>query len=306
MRLLILGAGAVGGYFGGRLAAAGADVTFLVRPTRARMLAEHGLAIASPLGNAQVPVRTITAASEPFGAVLLACKAYGLPQAMEAVAPAIGPATLLLPLLNGLRHLDTLDERFGRPHVLGGLCDLGVRLTPEGGIEHMNRLQRLILGTRDSSQQTQAAALHAALMPGGFAPVLSEDIMQDMWEKFVFLTAYAALTTMMRAPVGAILATDDGGALARELLDECVATAAASGFPPRPPAMERAITALTDKTSSGTASMFRDLQRGAPTEHEHVIGNMLARARALGVAAPLLRVSLAHIQAYDTLRRARP
>lgn len=302
MRLLVLGAGAVGGYFGGRLAASGADITFLVRPARARALAEHGLAITSPLGDLRVRVATITEATGSFDAVLLACKAYDLASATEAIEPAVGPETLILPLLNGLRHLDDLDARFGRVRVLGGLCDLGVRLGPAGEVEHLNRLERLVLGAREAGQVEGAAALHAALAMGGFAPDLSADIPRDMWEKFVFLAAYAGVTTLMRAPIGTILAADDGMALACELLGECIGVATESGFAPRPPALERAVATLTDRNSRGTASMFRDMARGGRTEHAHVVGDMLARARALGVAAPLLRVCLANLQAYDAER----
>lgn len=302
MHILILGAGGIGGYFGGRLASSGADIRFLVRPSRAEVLARDGLVVRSPLGDLHTPVTTLTAATAPVDAVLLACKAYDLTEAMEAVAPAIGPSTVILPLLNGVRQLDMLDTRFGRKHVLGGLCHIGVTVNPAGQILHLNTLQRLVFGARSADQADAAERLFEAIQPGGFDLVLSPAIVQDMWEKFTFLATYAGMTTLMRAPIGAIMAADDGEAIMREMLDECLATATAGGYPPRPDAMAQMTSSLTERGSAGTASMFRDMARNGRTEHEHVIGDMLARARKAGVPAPLLRLSLANMQAYEAQR----
>lgn len=306
MRILVLGAGGIGGYFGGRLAATGVGVRFLVRPPRARSLARQGLVIRSPLGDVQIPVETLSEATSAFDSVLLACKAYDLDSAIEAMAPAVGPTTLILPLLNGVRQLDVLDARFGREHVLGGLCHIGVTVNASGEIQHLNSLQRLVLGARTPGQTDAARELHRVMERGGFEPVLSDAIMRDMWEKFTFLATYAGMTTLMRAPIGAILSAADGEAIMREMLEECSATAAASGYAPRPPATTQMVTSLTERGSTGTASMLRDVLRNGPTEHEHIIGDMLARARAAGVPAPLLRVSLAHMQAYEATRLGAP
>ena len=302
MRILVLGAGGVGGYFGGRLAAAGVDIDFLVRPARAAALAKTGLVIRSPLGDARIDIRALTEVSRPYDAVLLACKAYDLDSAISAIAPAVGPGTVVVPLLNGLKHQDVLSARFGAERVLGGLCQIGVTLGEGGEIVHLNPLQRLIIGARTAAQGEVASRLHTELLRGGFKPQLSDDIEQELWDKFVFLTAYAALTTLMRAPIGAIMMADDGPALGREMLAECVATAAANGQAPSPDARDRMEKMTTERGSPGTASMFRDLQNGGRTEHEHIIGDMLARARAAGVPAPLLRVSLAGLQTNEALR----
>lgn len=302
MRILVLGAGGVGGYFGGRLAAAGVDVHFLVRPGRATILARQGLRIVSPLGDVRVPIKTITEAREPFDAIVLACKAYDLQEAMKAIAPAVGPSTSILPLLNGIRHLDNLDDRFGRDHVLGGLCHIGVTVTESGEIHHLNTAQRLVFGARTPAQAGSARAVHNTLTRGGFEPALSENVMQEMWEKFVFLATYAGMTTLFRAPVGTILATRDGETIMREMLTECTATATAEGYPPRADKTEPMTSALFERNSQGTASMFRDMAQGGPTEHQHIIGDMLNRARDAGIAAPLLRISSANMQAYDAVR----
>ncbi len=308
MRTLILGAGGIGGYFGARIAAAGGDVTFLVRPARARLLAENGLVVRSPTGDLTLAAKTATdgaaaAAEGAFDLIMLACKAYDLDSAMDAIAPAVGPDTLILPLLNGLRHLDSLDARFGRDRVLGGLAHIGVTLTEAGEILHLNSLQRLTLGARTPGQAARAEAIHAAFAGGGFKLLLSGEIEQEMWEKFVFICSYAGITCLMRADIGAIAATNDGSHIALELLAECVATATAHGYAPRGNFSRDSGATLTDKTSQGTASMLRDMERSAATEHEPLLGDMLRRARLAGIATPVLRVANAHMQAYEQMRQ---
>ena len=299
MRMLILGAGAVGGYFGARLAAADVDVTFLVRPARAALLARNGLVVHSPLGDLKLSVATLTQAKQGFEVILVACKAFDLNAAIAAIAPAVTQDTVVLPLLNGLRHLEILDASFGPDRVLGGLCHIGVTLTEAGEVLHLNAAQHFVLGPRFEMQAERCAQIHAVLARGGFAPELSPHIQQSMWEKFVLLTSYAAMTCLMRAPVGAIVAADEGEALMREMLAECVAVASASGHAPDSKFITGTQAFLTERGSRGTASMLRDIQRSAHTEHEHILGDMLARARAVGVAAPILRIANAHLQAYE-------
>src|SRR6516225_7855509 len=150
MRILVLGAGAVGGYFGGRLVEAKADVTFLVRPARAAALRERGLAIESTFGDLKLPVRVATAdiLGGVFDTVLLAAKAYDLEQAIAAIRPAVRPETAILPVLNGLVHLDRLDAAFGRERVLGGVAYIAATMTAEGTIRHLNRVHGITFGER--------------------------------------------------------------------------------------------------------------------------------------------------------------
>ncbi|MFD1703023.1 2-dehydropantoate 2-reductase [Methylopila henanensis] len=304
MRLLILGAGGIGGYYGARLAEAGVDVTFLVRPARAERLARDGLVLTSPLGDVRRPVALVTQASETFDAVLLSCKAYDLDSAIDAVRPAVGPETLVLPLLNGVRHLDTLDAAFGRERVLGGVAHIGVTMAADGTIRHLNKLHRFVLGPRDPAQAARATALHAELLKGGFAPELSADVMQDMWEKFTMLATFAGLTCLMRAPVGAIMQADDGPAIAKALLDECAAVSAANGHVPREAFLAQSLGMLTAAGSPATASMLRDVENGGRTEHDHILGDLRDRGRAAGVAVPTLALAYAHMQAYAARKAA--
>jgi 2-dehydropantoate 2-reductase len=301
MRILILGAGGTGGYFGGRLAAAGKDVVFLVRAKRAEQLARDGLVIASPFGDLRQPVRCVTAAGDagPVDLVVLACKAYDLASAIDAVRPAIGERTLLLPLLNGLQHLATLDAAFGAERVLGGFCHLAVTLTAEGSIRHMNRTHRFALGPRLPAQQEAARAAFAALAGAACDLAWCDDVQREMWEKFCFLTSAAGMTCLARASIGEIMATADGEALMRETFAGCLAVAGAAGIAPDPDWRAKNEAFLTDRNSPLTASMLRDLEKGGRTEAEHVIGDMLQRAQRAGIRIPALQAAYVALQAHE-------
>jgi 2-dehydropantoate 2-reductase len=308
MKLLILGAGAVGGYFGGRLHQAGTDVTFLVRAARAEALHADGLRIKSPKGDAALTVKTVGdgAVGGPYDVVLLSCKAYDLDSALESIAPAIGAETTIVPLLNGMKHLDALDARFGRAKVVGGVARIGATLGPDGAVIHTSPFTVLSFGERDKNRPTRPAlaALAGALTRAGVDGGVHPDIVQDMWDKWVMLGTLASLTCALRAPVGDILAADDGEALVRETIAECRRIAAAAGHNPSDKAIKMVEAIVLARGSLFAASLLHDLERGGRVEAGHIIGDLLARARAAGIAAPNLRFAYAHLQAYQN-RRAR-
>lgn len=306
MKLLFLGAGGVGGYFGGRLVEAGADVTFLVRPARAERIARDGLRIRSPLGDARLDVRTVTrdSVTPDHDLVVLSPKAYDLDDAIETLAPAVGPRTCVLPLLNGLAHMDRLDARFGRDRVLGGVAQIGAMLDPDGVVVHLNPVQSLIAGGRDPATQAVAAAFVDCCRSARFDATLSPDIVASLWEKWTFLAALAGLTTLMRAPVGPIVAADHGDRLARAFHAECIAVAAAHGQRVSDDAQSRALGMLTRRGSPFSASMLRDLQSGQRTEHDHVLGDLITRGAARGVATPLLMAAHCQLQLRSAEREA--
>ena len=279
MRFLVVGAGATGGYFGGRLLEAGQDVTFLVRPARAERLAATGLTIASPADNVTLRSPPTVLAAElrtPFDVVILSCKAYDLDGAIESFAPAVGPDTAVVPLLNGMRHLDALDARFGSDRVLGGSCFISAKLDDGGRIAHVSDIHRLAFGERAGGLSPRVEALAAAMAGARFEAVASEQILLVMWEKWVFLASLAGITCLARAAVGDIVAA--GGAdLAAALLEECRAIAATAGFPPRPDSLKASLGRLTDPGSAVTASMLGDVERQGRTEVEHVLGDLLRR-----------------------------
>lgn len=306
MKILVLGAGGVGGYFGGRMAEAGADVTFLVRPKRAEILAREGLRIASPYGNAKLKVKCVTQdrVRPEYGAVMFTAKAYDLAGAMDAIAPAMSGQALALPMLNGMAHLEALDARFGRDRVMGGVAYIAATLAPDGEVRHLNDIHRIVFGPRTAAQKAGCDALSAALAAVKFDWKQLADIEQAMWDKWVLLATLAGMTCLMRAPVGDIVATASGEKLMLALLAENAAVARAAGFATGEGAMANYRGMLTQKGSTFTASMLRDMESGGATEGDHILGALLALARKHGVATPLLEVAATHLEAYAA-RRAR-
>jgi len=303
MRILVLGAGAIGGYFGARLLEGGADVTFLVRPARAALLARDGLRVRSARGDFARPVRMLAAPGGAFDLVLLAAKAYDLEPAIAAIAPAVGASTRVLPLLNGIAHLDALDAAFGPSRVLGGVCHLSVTLEEDGAIRHFGTLERLAFGDRSAAEVP--ARIASTLRGLGDHVVESRDILGAMWDKFAFIATLAGATCLMRATLGEVVATPDGAALVRRLHDECRAVAAAAGHALPADACAAARSVLTTPGSPLKASMLRDLERGARTECEHVLGDLRRRAADAGIDVPLLAAALAHLRVHEAARVAR-
>lgn len=304
MRILVVGAGAVGGYFGGRLTASGQDVTFLVRSERAAKLATAGLTIKSKCGNVTIKPRTVVAGTldSVFDVILLACKAYNLVEAIDALAPAVTAKSLILPLLNGMRHFDLLDERFGSNCVLGGHCLISTTLDPNGCVIHLNDTHTLAFGERDGKCSTRVSDIARGMEDANFVSQTSENIIREMWEKWVFLSAFAGITSLMRAPIGDIVAA--GGAVsALGMLDECKMIATEMGYVPRPEFLDWACDTLTLEKSSASASMLRDIECGRPTECAHILGDIISRGEEVGLNSPLLRMAYVHLQAYESQRR---
>jgi 2-dehydropantoate 2-reductase len=305
MRYLVVGAGALGGYFGARLLEAGVDVTFLLRPGRAAALQRTGLVVKSRFGDLALPApRHVRAGTidQTYDVVIVACKAYDLADTMTSFAPAVGAATAILPLLNGMRHLDDLAQRFGAARVLGGLCLISATLDEAGAVQHLNDLHSLSFGELDGQPSARVEAIASDFARTKFDGRASDGILQEMWEKWVFIASIAGLNCLMRASVGDVVAAG-GSELALALVEECRAIAAANGRAPRPASLERTRATVTGAGSPVTASMLKDIERGARVEADHVIGDLLGRA---GSVAPttLLRAAYVHLKAYEA-RRAR-
>ena len=306
MRILVVGAGAIGGYFGGRLLQAGRDVTFLVRPKRAAELAGDGLVIKSPNGDVTLknpPAVQADKFKESLDVVLLSCKAFDLDDAIKSFAPAVGPQTSIIPLLNGMRHLDVLDENFGKDRVLGGQCGIAVMLDEHRHVVQLTPVfQSLSFGERDGPLSNRVSAIAETFSIGNIGSQASENIMQEMWEKWVLLTTLASSTSLMRAAVGHILAAPGGRDFMLGVRDECSAVAKAADHAPREAFLTRITGMLTTEGSPLTASMFRDIKAGAPVEADHVVGDMIARGDAAKVPVPKLRTAYTHLKAYEKQR----
>jgi 2-dehydropantoate 2-reductase len=299
----------VGGYFGGRLAHAGRDVTFLVRAARAEELRRAGLVIRSPRGDLTLrDVKTVQAgeSAAPFDLVVLSCKAYNLDDAIASFEPLVGPSTQILPLLNGMRHIDVLSQKFGAARVLGGQCVIAATLNREREIVHLNDMHALAFGELEGGVSERVRAIGELMSGAGFDVSTSEHILLGMWEKWVFLATLAASTCLFRGSVGDILSAPDGRRVIEGLLGECRAVAQHNGFTMGPNFDARANQTLFTP-SPLTASMLRDVENHSRTEADHILGDLIQRggtAQQRDAGLSLLRIAYSHLKAYEA-RQAR-
>lgn len=306
MKILVLGAGGTGGYFGGRLVEAGRDVTFLVREKRAAQLASQGLILEHKGERVTVPAKTVVATTvkPEYDAILLSCKAYDLDESIAAIRPAMNEKTVVVPLLNGMTHLEVLDAAFGKDRVLGGLCQIAATLTGDGIVKSMMDAHLLVWGARFPSQAAAAKLLGQTFEGTKFDWRVSENIMGEMWEKVAFLCTLASMTCLMRGSIGDILSAPDGAAILRRAFEANAQIAAKAGFPISDAFRARAEKILSTAGAPLTASMLRDLESGGRVEADHIVGFMLGRAREWGVDDALLSIACTHLKAYES-RRAR-
>jgi 2-dehydropantoate 2-reductase len=307
MRYLVLGAGGTGGYFGGRLAESGADVTFLVRDGRRKNLSEQGLRIESPFGDAKIAVQTVVAAEvmPVYDAVILTCKAYDLDAAVAAIAPAVAPNGYVLPFLNGIAHIDVLNERFGRHRVLGGTAKIQATIMPDGAIRQFNDWRTLTFGEQSGELTERVRALEKLFgATKGVEVFAVADIVQRMWEKLVHLSTAAAMTCLMRANVGEIVRTPHGR---EQLLDQLrcgAAIAAANGHAPGAAFMKTWEETFSQPDSQYSRSMLRDIERGGQTEVEHILGFMLGKAEKVKIPCHTLLLAYTNVKAFEQRRAA--
>jgi 2-dehydropantoate 2-reductase len=308
MRILVVGAGATGGFFGGRLAQIGRDVTFLVRPRRAEQL-RNGLEIVSPLGDAEIAAKLITADElrakpQSFDLIILATKAYSLDQAIEDLAPAVGAETTILPLLNGMRQLDLLDVRFGAERVIGGTCRINGDVDADGRVLQLSKLGDITFGERNGEQTPRIARINEQLGGALFDIKLSPDVLAAMWHKWYILASLNSICVLPQGTVGDVIAVPHGLAFANAAIDECIAIASANGYPPPAALIDWDRKRVTLPGSDLTSSMYRDMAKNAPVEADHVIGDLLVRGEEHNAPAPMLRATFVRLKVYASSRQS--
>ncbi len=301
MRILVVGAGSTGGYFGGRLAQAGRDVTFLVRAARAARLQANGLQILSPHGDVTLTPQLVTAGqiAGPFDAVLLTVKAFSLDAALDDLAPAVGPETMILPVLNGMKHVGILTARFGEKAVVGCVCKVATTIDDQGRIVQLARFHELAYGEMSGAPSSRTEQLDTVMQGAGFVARLSRTIEREMWEKWVLLATIGGINCLMRGNLGEIEAAPGGATFMHQFLEEVVSVATAVGPPPSDEFLTSARAILTAKGSIQTSSMYRDLQQGSPIEADQIIGDLLARAQRAEAPTPLLAAAYTHLSIYQ-------
>lgn len=304
--MLVVGAGSTGGYFGGRLAEAGRDVTFLVRPARAAHLRANGLQIVSPNGDLTLAPKLVTAddVGGLYDAILITVKAYGLAAALDDLAPVVGPTTMILPVLNGMKHVDMITARFGAGALVGCVCKIAATIDAQGRIVQLARFNELAYGEMDGAPSARTERLDAFMRGAGFDARLTPEVEREMWEKWILLATLGGVTTLMRGNIGQIAAAPGGVEFVSRFLDEVLAVVNAVGKPPSPAFVTSTRAALTTQGSSQAPSMYRDLEQGHPIEADQIVGDLLARAARAGIATPLLAASYANLSVYQNRLKA--
>lgn len=304
MRILVVGAGATGGYFGGRLAQAGRDVTFLVRAGRAETLRKEGLRLITPDGEGTLRPQLALAEEidAPYDVIILTVKAFALESALKDIAPAIGPDTIVMPILNGMKHLETLTARFGKRATIGGLCKIAATLNPQGHIVQMSTFQELYYGELDGSTSRRIQALDRQFSGAGFTACLSNSIINDMWEKWLLLASLGAITCLMRGNIGQVAAAPGGEQFAHGVINEIVAIITSAGYRRNEHYIAETTALLTLPDSTQTSSMYRDLMQGNLVEAEQVLGDLVAIGRRAGLGSPLINAAYTHLAVYQQAR----
>lgn len=303
MRTLILGAGATGGYFGARLLEAGGDITFLVRPKKAQQLRETGLVVKSATGDVhRSEVKLIEAAEEPYELVILSCKAFDLSSAIKSIKPAVGKDTTIFPLLNGLKHIDELQNVFGKERVIGGMCIISSTVDDSGHIVHLNDAHTLKFGELNGDMSPRINAIKAMTAEAKNKSIASTNIQKDMWEKWVMLATLAGLNCLMRANIGEIARAPGGKEIAEQMLNECLSIMKAHGHEPSEQFVRDTLARSVDEKSTLAASMLRDLERGNSVEGDQILGDLIARAGEKDIEVPALKMAYCNVKSYEQRR----
>ncbi|HDR4425363.1 2-dehydropantoate 2-reductase [Bacillus thuringiensis] len=308
MRILVLGAGGVGGFFGGRLVEKGEDVTFLVRSKRKKQLEERGLVIRSVNGDFSFQPKLITKEDRtaPFDVILFSTKAYHLNEAIQDLKPFVGESTVIIPLLNGIAHLSLLQKEFGEEKVIGGLCFIETTLNDEGEIVQTSAANRLVFGEMKSQHAEKIKHISKAFAGTKSSFVLSENVTQDMWHKYLFITVMSGVTTLMRAPIGPIRESEGGHDFIRNLFEECVQIMRCIGAPVKDDITEEHMKTIDKISYDMKSSMQRDMEKGSSIEGKHLQGYLLDVAKQFSIEAPLLGVVYQNLKVYEemTLNRS--
>jgi 2-dehydropantoate 2-reductase len=304
MKILIVGAGAVGGYFGARLAQAGRDVTFLIRAASVEKMQRDGLRIVSPHGDLNLKPRITTAQQiqSPYDLIFVSVKAQALDHAITDMKRAVGLDTMIYPILNGMRHMEPLTRSFGAKAVLGGVCLVATDVDDQGRIVQLAPMQKLVYGEWSGALTPRIHHLDQTLSDASFDTELTTKIQQVMWEKWVFIASIGLVTTLLGGPIGEIEAVPHGATTAAMALDECAQIARVCGFPPAPSFLDNLRAQLTAKGSPLTSSMYRAMQKGQSVEVDTILGDLLSHGQEHQLATPLLQAGCVRLRVYQNSR----
>jgi 2-dehydropantoate 2-reductase len=291
MRIAVFGAGAVGGYFGGRLAQAGEEVALIARGEHLQALRDRGLRVDSIVGD--FAIRPVQATDDPaqvgaVDAVLVGVKAWQVTEAALAMRPLIGPETFVLPLQNGVEAPHQLAAALGAEHVMGGLCKIISSLVGPGHIRHAGMAPPYVaLGELDNRPSERVERLRRAFERAGFTAEIPPDIHVAMWEKFLFIASFSGVGAATRAPIGVLRSRPETRHMLEQAMGEVLAVAQARGIALTEESISRTMALIDGLPPGGTASMQRDIVAGRPSELEAQNGAVVRLGQEVSVATPL-------------------
>ena len=299
MRVLVLGAGAVGGYFGGRMAEAGMDVTFLVREKKKRKLEKTGLVIKSPKGDLSIKPNlvTIDKVGGDFDVILFTNKAYDLDEILQLPFPVKNRA-LIIPLLNGYAHMEKISKKFVDARLFGGIAHIFSTLSEKGEINHFNDIHSLTFGHLSSADETDGRKFFDACSSANFSIKYSDNIIVDLWHKWVLITTVAGATTLFNATIGEIASSEHGVSFITDLHDECINIAKSEKIQVRDDDLAQQRRFLSDKESTWNSSMRRDMINKSKIESAHIFLELIKIADKNKVLCPSLKTVMINGEIY--------
>lgn len=305
MRVLVVGAGAVGGYFGGRLVEKGANITFLVRERRKQQLESNGLVLHSVKGDFQSSISTIVAGevTEPFDLILLTTKAYHLDEVLPSLMPYTAEHTTILPLLNGIAHFEILKHSLGSERVIGGLVFIESTLNAKGEVEHYSQNHRIVFGEFDGTKSERIKAIEDLFAGANVNAVSSEQINNEIWKKYIFISAMAGMTCLTRSSIGPILKSPNGMEIYERLVKEISAIGESQEKTLDADVWEQTMKRVRTLSDEMKSSMLRDMEKGLPIETDHFHGTLLKLAPA-DLDIPLLKTIYSTLSIYQTTQAA--
>ena len=300
MKILVLGVGGIGGFFGGHLHEIGADVTFLVRPKRRALLQANGLRIISPLGNLNLdPKLVLSDELKPvYDIILISCKTYDLDQAIIDLRSTKGRG-IIIPFLNGVTHMKKLDEEFGQDNVMGGVAHISSTVNKDGTIEHFSEFKKLTFGNRDLSKNNALKEFAEVCAKTKFDVALSDDINLDLWKKWVFISTVAGATTLFSCSLGDIVKNDFGKKIIIDLFNECRSIAQLYKYDYEDSEADIILKTITISGSQIKASMQRDVEKNSFTEHEQIFGDLITKGEKYNFDCHILMSCYVRMNVYQ-------
>lgn len=299
-RVLVVGAGATGGFFGAHLIRAERDVTFLVRPARAAALRSDGLRLSTARGETVLAARSATAAEldGAYDIVLLSVKADALPTALDDISPAVDGSTVVIPFLNGMDHIEAIDERFpGR--LLGGVVKVAAQLTADGVIAVSGPTASMEIGELTGEVSERARRAADVLNVEGYDFSLSAGILTSLWHKWVFISTVSVICCTATGTIGDVAAVPGGAEFAAAALEEAAAISKAAGHPLPAAQREWLQSFVTQAGSPFAPSLYRDVLDGRHTEVEAVLASFSAAASGFGIDTPLLNLAVMRLRLHN-------